>query len=146
MTNSKQDALAVWQAFGSRDPQKIRAILTEDAQWIAPAGNATQVALGLPTEMLETREGIIAFLTEHFRKLFPDGAKFEFTAVVAEGPLVVFEQRMRATTMNGRDYDNLYCWVFEMDGPRVRRIREYMDTLAGQRMIFGNEAARAIVS
>jgi ketosteroid isomerase-like protein len=142
----KELAAGVWKAFASRDPAAIRDVLTEDATWVAPAGNATQVALGLPADMLETREGIIAFLTGHFRKLFPQGAQFEFTRVVADGDTVVFEQRMRGSTVNGRDYDNRYCWIFEMDGARVRRIHEYMDTLGGQKMIFGDETPRALVA
>jgi len=141
----KEAAVGVWKAFASRDPETIRAVLTEDAAWIAPADNATQMALGLPSDMLESRDGIVAFLVDHFRRLFPHGAQFEFTKVIAEGDTVVFEQRMRASTINGRDYDNRYCWIFEMDGVRVRRIREYMDTLGGSRMIFGDEAPHALV-
>src|SRR5216683_234393 len=90
----KESAAGVWKAFASRDPETIRAVLTGDATWIAPERNATQVALGLAVDMLESRDGIIAFLVDHFRKLFPQGAQFEFTKVIAEGDTVVFEQRM----------------------------------------------------
>jgi uncharacterized protein len=145
MSDTKKAAFAVWSAFASRDADKIREVLTEDAKWLAPVGNATQVALGLPSDFLETREGIVAFLVQHFRSLFPEGAKFEFTKVVAEDSTVVFEQRMMASTVNGRPYDNRYCWIFEMDGARVRHIREYMDTHGGYRMIFGDEVPRALV-
>jgi ketosteroid isomerase-like protein len=141
----KESAAGVWTAFASRNPETIRAVLTEDATWIAPERNATQVALGLAPDMLETPDGIIAFLVDHFRRLFPHGAQFEFTKVIAEGDTVVFEQRMTGSTINGRNYDNRYCWVFEMDGSRVRRIREYMDTFGGYRMIFGNETPRSLV-
>jgi ketosteroid isomerase-like protein len=141
----KESAAGVWKAFASRDPETIRAVLTEDVTWIAPDPNATQVALGLAADMLKSREGIIAFLVDHFRRLFPQGAQFEFTKVVAEGDTVVFEQRMTASTINGRSYDNRYCWIFEMNGPRVHRIREYMDTFGGYRMIFGDETPRPLV-
>ena len=146
MTQSTKDAaISVWQAFASREPESIRNVLSDDCAWSAPPNNATQVALGLQADMLETREGIISFLVDHFRRLFPEGARFEFTKVVADGDTVVFEQRMRATTVNGRSYDNRYCWVFEMEGPRVRRIREYMDTHGGYAMLFGAEAPRTLV-
>jgi uncharacterized protein len=141
----KESAAGVWRAFASRDRETIRAVLTEDAAWIAPERNATQLALGLAVDMLETRDGIIAFVVDHFRKLFPHGAQFEFTKVIAEGDTVVFEQRMTGSTINGRSYDNRYCWIFEMNGARVRRIREYMDTFGGYRMIFGDEPPRSLV-
>jgi ketosteroid isomerase-like protein len=144
MTNAKEAATAVWRAFASRDPDAIRAVLTEDVRWMAPPRNATQVALGAAVDMLETREGIITFITKYFRRLFPDGAEFIPIKIVAEDDTVVFEQRMRATLIDGRMYDNVYCWLFEMEGERVREIREYMDTLAGQRMIFGDAPPRQI--
>jgi len=146
MTQSaKEAATAVWQAFASRNPDVIRNVLSEDVIWKAPQDNATQVALGLPADMLETRDGIVAFVVDHFRRLFPEGAQFDFTKVIAEGDTVVFEQRMRATAVNGRSYDNCYCWIFEMDGTCVRRIREYMDTYGGYRMLFGGESPRSLV-
>jgi uncharacterized protein len=145
METVKQAALGVWRAFASRDPSQIRDALTDDARWLAPRDNATQVALGLPADMLETRDGIVAFVTQHFRRLFPDGASFEFTRVVADGDTVIIEQRMRARLVNGRHYDNRYCFVFEMAGSRAREIREYMDTHGGHLMIFAGEPARKIV-
>jgi uncharacterized protein len=48
----KEAAAALWRAFASRDPETIRAMLTEDATWIAPERNATQVASGLAVDML----------------------------------------------------------------------------------------------
>lgn len=142
---TRQAALAVWAAFGSRDPDRIQSVLTDDVRWVAPAGNATQVALGQPDDLLTSADGIVAFLCRHFRRLFPDGVAIEFTSVLVQEQRVVFEQRMRGRLVNGRDYDNRYCWVFEMEGTRVRRIREYMDTLRGQRLIFGDETPRSLV-
>jgi ketosteroid isomerase-like protein len=144
--DSKQAAMAAWQAFGSRDAERIRAVLTEDAKWIAPADNATQLMLGLEADFLEAREGIVQFLTRHFRRGFPDGASFEFTKVIAEGDTVMFEQRMSGVACNGKEYDNRYCWVFEMNGERIREMREYMDTYGGHRQIFGCEAPRMLAA
>lgn len=137
MSDAKTDAMAVWAAFGSRDAGRIRSVLTEDVAWYAPPGNATQIAARMAPDALESREGIVDFITRRLRDAFPDGATYEFTNIVADGSTVVFEQRVRGRTCTDRDYDNRYCWVFEMEGPRVRQIREYMDTLAGFRMFFG---------
>jgi ketosteroid isomerase-like protein len=145
MTGAKDHAFAVWRAFGSRDPDQIRAVLTEDVVWLAPPHNATQIALGLPEDMLESREGIVEFVTHHFRKLFPEGATFDFTRVVCEEAVIVFEQRMTGKLVNGRTYDNRYCWVFEMRGERLARIHEYMDTAAGYRMIFDRDISQEVI-
>ncbi|MBO0657329.1 hypothetical protein J1792_32845 [Streptomyces triculaminicus] len=46
MTNTViQNAL---RALVSRDPDQIFSVLTEDAEWLSPPGNATAVALKTP--------------------------------------------------------------------------------------------------
>jgi ketosteroid isomerase-like protein len=50
---------------------------------------------------------------------------------------VVIEQRLRATLPNGNAYDNDYCFVLELENGLIRRVREYMDTAKGNRMVFG---------
>ena len=61
----------------------------------------------------------------------------EFKGVHAAGDMVVVEERMRATLADGGRYDNDYCFVFELENGLIRRVREYMDTAKGHRMIFG---------
>jgi uncharacterized protein len=55
----------------------------------------------------------------------------------ADGNIVVIEQCLRATPANGNAYDNDYCFVVELENGLIRRVREYMDTATGNRMVFG---------
>jgi ketosteroid isomerase-like protein len=34
----------------------------------------------------------------------------------------------RGKVSNGKQYENEYCFVFELENGKVRRIREYVDT------------------
>ena len=43
---SKQLVIAAWQAFASRDKERIAALFSDDAEWLAPVGNATAPAMG----------------------------------------------------------------------------------------------------
>lgn len=43
---------AAWDAFGSRDAARIAACFAPDAEWIAPPGNATAIALDGPHHLL----------------------------------------------------------------------------------------------
>src|SRR5271167_3953813 len=45
--DSKQTVLALYSAYASGDAERISALLDDEVRWVAPAGNATQVALGL---------------------------------------------------------------------------------------------------
>jgi len=60
---------------------------------------------------------------------FPQsGVQFEVGAMTAEGNRVSVLTEGRGTMRNGTSYHNHYHWLFEIDGSRITRIREYMDT------------------
>lgn len=142
----KTIVIQTWQAFASRDPAQIAALFHEDAEWIAPPGNATAVALGY-TSGMSGRASIVRFVTEEFGRLFVDEVQSEFRGMFADGDVVIVEQRLQARLVNGRRYDNLYCFVFVVEDGRIRQVREYMDTLGGRDMVFGpGEPARRLVA
>jgi len=146
MGNAKEAALNVWKAFASRDPERIRSALTPDARWIAPPGNATAIASGAAAESLLTVDGIVAFITGAYNRIFPEGAAVEILRVVGEGDTAVIEQIFRARVANGRMYENRYCWVFIARDGKICEMREYMDTHAGFAGIFGEEPPRRLVN
>jgi ketosteroid isomerase-like protein len=133
---SKTLVLRAWREFAGRDPDRIAEVFTVDAEWLAPPANATARTIG-GTHHLVGRDRIVQFLTTEFPAVFVADVTVEFRAVVAEGSTVVVEERMRATLANGRSYDNDYCFVFELEGNLIRRVREYMDTRRGDKM-FGD--------
>ena len=139
---AKDVVLNAWAAFASRDPARIAAVFTPDAEWIAPEGNATAVALDGPNRLVGP-DVLVKFITEWVPKLFKD-TKIEFERVLEAGDTVIIELRYKALLPNGRPYDNRYCFLFDVEDGRIRRVAEHMDTLAGQKMIFGEERPRKI--
>jgi uncharacterized protein len=133
--DNKRAAMATWKAFASRDPAEIAAMFTEDAEWFAPPGNATAAALNA-TKHVMGKADIVQFIAFEFGKLFARDVKLDFKGLYGDGDIVVVEHRLRATLANGAPYDNDYCFVLEMENGRIRRMREYMDTAKGHRMIF----------
>jgi ketosteroid isomerase-like protein len=133
--DNKRAAMATWKAFASRDPAEIAAMFTEDAEWFAPPGNATAAALNT-TKHVMGKADIVQFIAFEFGKLFARDVKLDFKGLYGDGDIVVVEHRLRATLANGAPYDNDYCFVLEMENGRIRRMREYMDTAKGHRMIF----------
>jgi ketosteroid isomerase-like protein len=133
--DNKRAAMATWKAFASRDPAEIAAMFTEDAEWFAPPGNATAAALNA-TKHVMGKADIVQFIAFEFGKVFARDVKLDFKGFYGDGDIVVVEHRLRATLPNGAPYDNDYCFVLEMENGRIRRMREYMDTAKGHRMIF----------
>ena len=136
---TKDIVIDAWKAFATRDAARIEAVFTEDAQWHAPPGNATALALGYTEHVLD-RATIVRFLSRQLATLFVADVKSTPVSLVAEGPVAVLETRFQGTLANGRRYDNDYCFVIEVRDGRIRRIREYMDTQRGFRCIFGERS------
>ncbi|MET9486853.1 nuclear transport factor 2 family protein [Nocardia sp. NPDC006630] len=134
---SKEFVQHAWQEFASGDPDRIAAVFTPDAEWLAPPQNATARALDGSHHLLG-RDRIVHFLTAEFPTVFVADRKIDFTAFTAEGSTVVVEERMRATLMNGNHYDNDYCFIFELHGGLIHRVREYMDTRRAEELFAGH--------
>ena len=138
MTSPKDIVLNAWKTFSSRDADRIAALFTDDAEWIAPKGNATAVALDHTDHMVGAMQ-IARFIAQEMHRMFSD-VDIAFRGVYADGEVVIVEERMRATLAGGKAYENDYCFVFTVAGDRIREVREYMDTRKGWRMVFGEEA------
>lgn len=130
---------AAWRAFASHDAEQIAAFFTDDAEWLAPAGNATAVALDAPSHMVG-RQAITHFLAYEFSRLFVSDVAVDFRGFYLAGDRVIVEETMSATLANGNVYSNDYCFVFELRDGLIYRVREYMDTARGHRDVFGGAA------
>lgn len=139
MTSPKDIVLNAWKTFSSRDATRIAALFTDDAEWIAPKGNATAVALDHTDHMVGAPQ-IARFIAQEMHKLYSQ-VDIAFRGVYADGNAVIVEERMRATLPGGKPYENDYCFVFTVAGDNIREVREYMDTRKGWRMVFGEEAS-----
>ena len=126
-----------FQAFASYDPDWISAVLTEDAEWLSPPENATAVALEATNHMVG-RKAIVRFFAEDFPRLFVRDVTVAFHGLQADGERATVEATMRAMLANGNHYINDYCFVFELRDGLIHRVREYVDTARGNRMIFGD--------
>jgi ketosteroid isomerase-like protein len=128
-TTTKDLVLDAWKTFGTRDPERIGAVLTEDAEWLAPASNAAARLLGY--HHLVGRERILQFLTRQLEETFGTDMTSDVTRVVAEGDTVVLQTRLRSTLPGGRPYDNEYCFLVTVRDGRIHRIHEHLDTHRG---------------
>ena len=149
----KETVQALYAAYAAGDPDRIAALLHPDVIWVAPAGNATQVALGLgsaddagPPRGLNDldRDAIVAFMTYDYQRFFAN-VVFEPRSMVGEGGAVLAEHRMSATLPNGRPYVNNYCFAYEVSDGRVTAIREYMDTRGGWLQVFGGDPPEVLL-
>lgn len=130
---------AALQALASNDPERISAVLTEDAEWYSPPGNATAVALGVTHHMVGRAE-IVRFFTADLPRMFAGGLDLSFRGAHSDGERATAEVRVAGTLADGNLFDCDYCFVFELRDGLIHRVREYVDTARAHRMVFGAEA------
>ncbi len=110
-----------WGAFSKGDIKGAFALLSDEVSWLIP-GNLPNLS-GLrkgKAEILNFARGAA--------KMFPSGLKSEIHRVYGDGNTVLIEMTNRGKLFNGRDYDNEYCFVFEVEEGKIRHVREYVDT------------------
>lgn len=56
--------------------------------------------------------------------------------MVGEGETVAAEVEIRTKNKDGKDYFNHYAFWFEVRAGKIRRVREYLDTLYAQQVLF----------
>jgi ketosteroid isomerase-like protein len=118
---NKQMVTSTWEAFAKGDIKTAFANMSDEVSWLIP-GNLTNLS--------GVRKGKAAILefARNAAKTFPNGLQTEINRVYGDGDTVILELTNRGKLANGRDYENEYCFVFEVEGGKIRRVREYVDT------------------
>jgi ketosteroid isomerase-like protein len=86
------------------------------------------VARGLPQQ--RGRKAIVDDFLQPIREgLFERGdPKIEVRSMIGEGSWVAAETTGRGTLRNGNHYENQYVFIIQVEGDKVRFLREYMDS------------------
>jgi hypothetical protein len=103
--------------------ESIRATLHPDASWTPMVKNVPGAGVHRP------RDVIVDEFLAPVRGLFEDGdPKTTVNNIFSKGRVVCAETRALGKMRNGNTYDNLYCWVIEIEDDLIYAIREYMDS------------------
>lgn len=108
-------------AFSRGDVEGVIERMSDDATWWVSgridgmSGTNSREQLGVLLRQVKPmyRSGALT-ITPH--------------SMIAEGSRVAVEATSHAELNNGRVYANQYHFFIEVDGERVRRVREYSDT------------------
>lgn len=113
-----------FDTLSSGDLEALRALLHPDASWTPTAKDIPGAGVHHP------RDAIIDEFLAPVRGMFkPGDPKVHISNIVSSGDRVMVESRSLGTFTDGREYDNLYAWAFDLKDGKVWKIREYMDSL-----------------
>ncbi len=121
MTN-KELVAAFIEAMRISDVPTLTGMISDDFSWWI-AGKAEY----LQTAGEHDKDFFIGFFGGG-ADLFPNGAEFSVTGMIAEGDKVAAEANMTAVTAMGTNYDNSYHFLFTIADGKIARMKEYMDT------------------
>lgn len=111
----------LFEALARGDTRPLVDALADDVRWEVTG----------TSRWSRTYEGKRAVLQEFLGPIMAQFAT-EYRNVprrmTAEGDYIVVQCRGEVTTHGGRPYNNEYCWVFRLDGGRIKEVTEYMDT------------------
>lgn len=131
MTNEEKKSLvtSTWTSFGKGDIKAAFANMSDNVSWLIP-GNTPGVS-----GVKRGKDEILKFMSG-VGQLFPEGLKSEINKTHCDGDTVILELTNRGKVSNGKTYENEYCFVFELEGGMIRRIREYVDTQKAKEILF----------
>lgn len=118
---NKELVASFMDVFSAGDVDKILSYLSDSATWWV-AGNLEGISgTKNKKEFGEMLAGLSALTVTGAIKLTP-------LAWTAEGDRVAVETESYSELRNGRVYNNLYHFVFEVRDGKIQRIKEFLDT------------------
>lgn len=125
MDELQRNKAVVGQFFdrlSANDLDGLGELLHEDATWWVLGGELWPFSGTISKQkFLEITSQIVS--------VFPDGLTIEPRSFVAEGDRVAVEAEGKARTASGRDYNNVYHFLFALRDGRIILGKEYFDTL-----------------
>ncbi len=119
--DSKAIVRAYFEALRTGDAG-LADLLADDVSWWVPPGSDYAGTHEGKTAVLSFLGGGVGYYAED------EPMVVEIQSIIAEGGQVACEFTLEATTASGKAYKNHYHFAFEIEGGRIRRVREYLDT------------------
>ncbi|WP_300611276.1 nuclear transport factor 2 family protein [Trebonia sp.] len=133
-SDSKDVVRRFFETLSTGDFALIGEFFDDDSVWMV-----NDVARGLPSQ--RGHAIIDDFLQPVREGLFePGDPKVEIRNVFGEGNWVAAETTARGTLRNGNLYENSYVFIIEVNGEKVKFLREYMDTAYAHDVSAGSGA------
>jgi len=129
------DADHVRQIFGNLETGNAEAFfghVSDDVDWTVMgthplAGN------------YRSKKDFVTSTFERLNRLLKDRIRLRLTDLHLCGETAVVELEALAEALNGRPFDNRYCWVVFFSGNQIVRVRAYLDSALVQKLIDENE-------
>ena len=115
--------LRFFEVLSAGDLEAVRELLHEEVTWKPQIRDVPGAGVH------RGKKGIVDDFLRPIRGLFrPGDPKVIVDTIASKGSLVIAEARGIGKIADGRDYDNLYAWAFDLQDGKILAIREYVDS------------------
>jgi uncharacterized protein len=86
-----------------------------------------------------TKSDFLAHTFARLDKILKEGVVLRVTHVLVDGDSAAVEMESLSTALNGKPFDNRYCWIVRFSEGTIVEVRAYLDSALVQRLIDDNE-------
>jgi uncharacterized protein len=86
-----------------------------------------------------TKSSSLAHTFARLNKILKEGVVLRVTDVLVDGDSAAVEMESLSTALNGKPFDNRYCWIVHFSNGTIVEVRAYLDSALVQRLIDENE-------
>lgn len=130
--SNKEIMQSVFAEMAAGNHQPFLDILADDIEW-------TWMGTYRWSRSFKGKDVVVNKLFGSTSAMLAEPSKVFVQNFIAEGNDVVVEFRGENKLLDGRSYNNIYCWVCSFSGGKLQTLREYMDTELVT-AVFGTES------
>ena len=93
-----------------------------------------------------TKADFVAHTFARLNKLLKEGVILRVTNLLVDGDTAVVELQSLSTALNGKPFNNTYCWIVRFSNGTIVEVRAYLDSALVQQLIDENERPPSMVS
>ena len=93
-----------------------------------------------------TKADFLAHTFARLNKLLKEGVILRVTNLLVDSDTAVVELQSLSTALNGKPFNNRYCWIARFSNGTIVEVRAYLDSALVQRLIDENERPPSKVS
>jgi ketosteroid isomerase-like protein len=88
-----------------------------------------------------TKENFLAHTFARLDKLLKEGVVLRVSNLLVDGDTAAVELESLSTVLNGKPFDNRYCWIARFSNGTIVEVRAYLDSALVKQLIDENERA-----
>lgn len=87
----------------------------------------------------KNKNDFISHTFARLNKILKDGVILKLNHIFLQGNIAVVEMESLSVALNGKPFNNTYCWIVRFEKDMIVEVRAYVDSALVQKVIDENE-------